>query len=216
VHNETHLSRTHFAQASGPARRKNPSVPGVGFENTDHLYDSFSVAQAAAFPALTPMFQVPVSGAKTLAQTNMRAAGMLANGEVFRLKRIRIVVASNTYPTDLVNILQNCSAKLKIGGREYVAGPVLAFPGGAGGFVTAASNNTAGLALNNVLAGVCNGVPDIRAAFGFKDEIPVENNESIQVDVTAETAFNMIATAAGGLGTTIYVFLDGVRVRKVS
>lgn len=212
------LSRDNFAQPKSirPWRLKNPGLPGAGYDNTDFLYDSFSVAQAAAFPQLTPMFQTPVSGAKTLAQTNMRTAGTLANGEVFRLKRMRVIVAQNTYPADAVNILQLCSVKLMIGGRQFVAGPVLAFPGGGGGILSAAAQVGTAPAGTNVQTGFSNGVADIRAAFTFEDEIPIENNEQIEVDVTAETGFNMTAAAAGGVGTTIYCFLDGRRLRKVS
>ncbi len=212
------LSRDNFAQPKSirPWRLKNPGLPGAGYDNTDFLYDSFSVAQAAAFPQKTPMFQVPVSGAKTLAQTNMRTAGTLANGEVFRLKRMRIIVAHNTYPADAINILQLCSAVLFIGGRQFVAGPILAFPGGGGGVLSAASQVGTAAAGSNIQTGFSNGAADIRAAFTFEDEIQLDNNEQIEVDITAETAFNMTATAAGGLGTTLYCFLDGRRLRKVS
>jgi hypothetical protein len=211
------LSRNNFARPkSAPFRVANPGLPGVGYDNTDFLYDSFSVAQAAAFPPTTPMFQQSVSASKTRAQTNMRTPGMLVNGEVFKLRRIRVIVAHNTYPADAVNILQNCRVSLNLGGREFITGPVLAFPGGGGGLLTAAANNTAGLALNSVLTGFANGVPDIHNAFAFEDDVEIGNNEQIQVDLVAETAFNMTATAAGGLGTTIYVFLDGRRLRKVS
>lgn len=212
------LSRENFAQPKTlrPWRLKNPGLPGAGYDNTDFLYDSFSVAQAAAFPQKTPMFQLPVSGAKTLAQTNMRTAGTLANGEVFRLKRMRIVVAHNTYPADAINILQLCSVSLYIGGRLFVAGPVMAFPGGVGGILSAAAQVGTAPAGTNVQTGFSNGVADIRSAFTFEDEIQLDNNEQIEVDIVAETAFNMTVAASNGVGTTIYCYLDGRRLRKVS
>ena len=76
------LTRHDFAKPRmKPWRVKNPGGNlGLGYDNTDFLYDSISVAQAAAMPNLTPMFQVPSSGAKTKAQTNMKIGGMLANG----------------------------------------------------------------------------------------------------------------------------------------
>jgi len=210
------LSRDDFARPRTPFRVKNPSFPGGGYDNTDFLYDSFSVAQAAAFPQMTPMFQAPISAAKTRAQTNMRTNGTLANGEVFKLRRMRVIISSNTYPADALNILQLCRASLYVGGREFIMGPVLAFPGGGGGILTAAAQVGTAAAGSNIQTGYCNGVPDIRNAFAFEDDIELQNNEQIQVDIVAETAFNMTAAAAGGVGTTIYVFLDGRRLRKVS
>lgn len=211
------LTRDNFARpAERPMRRLNPAVGGVGYRNTDFLYDSFSVAQAAAFPAKTPMFQTAVSASKTLAQTNMRTSGLLANGEVFRLRRIRVLIAGNTFGADALNILQNCSLTLSMGGRPFIAGPLHAFPGGGGLNITAIANTGAPEAAATLRYGVSNGIPEIHNAFTFEDPIDLNNSEQIQVDIVAETAFNMTATAAGGLGTTVYVFLDGKRTRPVS
>lgn len=212
------LTRDSFAPVQRPMRLKNPTVP-VGanaYSNTDSLYDSFSVAQAAAFPLLTPMFQVPISGTKTKAQTNMRTAGTLANGETFKLRRVRCMFSSNTYPADAINILQLCSLTLQIGGRTFTEGNPAMYPAGGGGFLTAAANVGTVPSGSNIQSGYINGSPDIRAAFKFETDIEVENNEQILVNFVAETAFNMTASASGGVGTTIYVYLDGVRLRKAS
>ncbi|PSH05140.1 MAG: hypothetical protein CXZ00_03005 [Acidobacteria bacterium] len=211
------LNRKNFARPEfKPWRIENPNLPGTGYENTDFLYDSFSVAQAAAFPQLTPMFQVPNTANKTKAQTNMQTAGVLANQETFKLRRVRVIIAANTLLADAINIAQLCSGVLKIGGRDFLTGPLMAFPGGGGIQLTAAANVGTLLGAASIQTGIANGDTNIMNAFQFEDEIMINNGESIRFDVTAETAFNMTGTASGGVGTTIYVFLDGRRLRNVS
>ena len=210
------LNRKNFARpASQPWRASNPSIPGAGYENSDFLYDSFSVAQAAAFPQLTPMFQTPISGAKTRAQTNMRSAGTLSNGETFKLRRLRVLIAGCSTLADAWNIGTLCSGVLKIGDRDFITGPLLSFPGGAGIQATAVAMPAAvgTTALQN---SICNGDTQYTNAFRFEDDVPVDYGESIVFNVTAETGFNMVAAANGGTGATLYVFLDGRRLRKVS
>lgn len=223
MHYPSHLSRNNFARPQvKPIRMKNGStavalsVDDIGYSNTSFLYDSFSVAQAAPFPGTTPMFTVPVSGVKTKSQTNMEAQGMLANNEMFDLSRICFVPSTNLYPADAVNLAQLVRLSLVIKGREFLYGPTLAFPGGRGGLLSAASNNTGGLAMASVLTGYANGVPEIHNAFSFETPIRIANNDGFKVDCVADTAFNMTATASGGLGGTFYVFLDGKRLRKVA
>jgi hypothetical protein len=214
------LSIKNFARpAFEPLRKKNPAANGVtaignvGYVNTDSLYDSFSVAQAASFPTMTPMFQIPISGSKTRAQTNMQGQGVLVNQNTFALKRIRVIIAGNTYLADAINIGQLCSVKLLINGVQFIVQPVIGFPGGAGIQATAIGGTTTAGQLTTAVA---NGDNNYNNAFTFADEILIENNQQVEVDITAETAFSMTATASGGVGTTIYVFLDGRRLRSVA
>jgi hypothetical protein len=212
------LSITNFARPDfiTPLRQRNAGVTpaaGIGYVNTDSLYDSFSVAQAAAFPTMTPMFQIPISGSKTRAQTNMQGQGVLVNQNTFALKRIRVIISGNTYLADAVNIGQLCSVKLIINGVQFIVQPVIGFPGGGGIQASAIGGTTAA---GQLLTGTLNGDSNYSNAFTFADEIIVENNQQIEVDITAETGFSMTATASGGLGTTIYCFLDGRRLRSVA
>jgi hypothetical protein len=210
------LTRKNFARpAFQPWRVQNPSVPGQGYENTDFLYDSFSVAQAAAFPQMTPMFQVGISGTKTKAQTNMRTNGVLANSEMFKLRRVRVLITGCSTLADANNIAQLCSGVLNLGGRDFLTCPLMALPAAAGVQSTAVALPAAvgTLAYQN---SIVNGDTNIHNAFKFEDEITLNNGESLQFTVTAETGFNMAATANGGTGATVYAFLDGRRLRPVS
>jgi hypothetical protein len=210
------LNRKNFARpASEPWRATNPSVPGAGYENSDFRYDSFSVAQAAAFPQSTPMFQLPISGAKTKAQTNMKAQGTLANGETMKVRRVRVLITGCSVLADAWNIGSLCSGVLKIGDRDFITGPLLAFPGGAGIQATAVAMPAA-VGTTAIQNSICNGDTNYMNAFRFEDDVTIDYGESIAFNVTAETAFNMTAAANGGTGATVYVFLDGRVLRKVS
>ena len=212
----TMLDRKNFARpASQPWRAANPSIQGAGYENTDFLYDAFSVAQAAAFPPLTPMFQVPISANKTKAQTNMLSAGQLANGDTFKLRRLRVLVTGINVMADAWNLGTLCSGTLKINGRDFAMGPLIAFPG-AGGMMSTAVALPAAVGATAMQNSLCNGDTNYMNAFKFEDEIQVDLGENISFNVVAETAFNMVAAANGGTGVTVYVFLDGRRLRKVS
>jgi hypothetical protein len=223
MHYPSHLSRRNFARPEvKPIRMRNGGAPvtlsidDIGYNNTSFLYDSFSVAQNAAFPALTPMFTVAQSGSKTPCQTNMDASGMLANNEMFDLSRVCFIPSANTYIADAVNIAQLVRVSLQVKGREFIYGPSFAFPGARGGVLTAVSNLGALMAATNINSGYTNGVSEIHNAFAFETPIRIQNNDGFKVNVVADTAFSMVATALGGLGTTIYVFLDGKRLRKVA
>jgi hypothetical protein len=216
------LSLKNFARPEFVGRAKNPSiqatsaVDSMAYLNTDFFYDSFSIAPAAAMPQMTPMFQVPTSGAKTKAQTNMKGQGVLVNQDVFAIKRMRVIISGNCYIADAMNIAQLCSVKLSVNGRDYLVGPVLAFPGAGGIQLTAAAQVGTAPAGTNVMTGIANGDSNYKNAFTFQDEIQVKNGQQVEVDVTAETAFSMTAAVAGGVGATIYVFLDGRRLRSVA
>lgn len=212
----TILTRRNFAKpsASFVPRFKNPFVAGVGYTSESVLYDTFSVAAAAAMPGTTVMFQTPIGGAKTLAMTNIRAAGMLENGDVFRVKAFGIMVAFNTYSADAINLLENCSVTLTIGGRVFLEGKISLFPGGRGGYLTAASQVGTAPAGNNIQIGFSNGVPELRNMFTFSEPIDITTMEQVRVEIKAETGFSMAAAAVGGNGTTITAIMEGFRTRK--
>ncbi|MFB3813417.1 MAG: hypothetical protein ACE14L_04835 [Terriglobales bacterium] len=206
------LTRRNFGKLSVP-RARNPFVQGIGYVNDDVLFDSFSVAAGAAMPASTIMFSVPVGGAKTLAQTNMQVGGQLENGDTFKIAAFGISIAFNTHRTDAINLLDNVSVKLRVGGRVYTQGKLSLYPGGAGGCLQAAAQVGTAPAGDAPVHGFSNGVPDLRNMFTFRDPIEITQGERIAVEVVAETGFSMVA--APGVGTTITAVLYGERVRKV-
>lgn len=227
------LSRKNFARScrtSAPmlldgnsgkpfARLKNGgwARPKEAYYDRDAMYDSFSVAPGVAFPQSTPMFQVPVgTNGKTKAQTNMQMAGMMANGDVFQVTGIRCIVSFNAFPVDAINILQLCFMSVVFYNHEFLWQTPMGFPGGGGGYLTAAANVGAAQATTNILSGFSNGVPEIHNAFEFDDPLILENNDRVEIDFVNPTGFTMTTAANGGTGCTIYVFLDGKRIRRSS
>jgi hypothetical protein len=93
------------------------------------------------------------------------------------------------------------------------------FPGGSQGYLTAAANLGTALAVAGLgpVTSVSNGIASKHNAFSFgEDGILLRANDRVEVDFFAATAFNMLATAVGGVGTTIMVWLDGIRLRNVA
>jgi hypothetical protein len=196
---------------------RNPLVAGVMEVINQPVYDSVSFAQAAAM-AKTVLFQTPIGqGGKTLAQTYMTKAGQLEQPQKLVIRAISLFFANNTALIDLVNFLTNVSFTLTVGKKpmlECFAGNLTA---GRGAIATSAAE------LGTVAAGdvqfisTSNGVPDPRSVFTLNQPIVIEGGEGFSVTLNPETAFNFAATAArpNGVGTTVYVILDGELYRGV-
>lgn len=200
-------------------KRQNPTYPGVQDAIMQPVYDSFSVAAAAAFPAQTVMFQVARGQAgKTLAQTNMQQSGQLPNPQSLLIQAIEVWIANNTAPVDLQNMLANVSFQLLIGTKPYLQCPLVNLPAGRGGVAYSAAQLGTAAAGDISFASTSNGAPDPRAVFTLQQNaIGLTQGEQFQVVITAETAFNMAAANArpNGNGTSLWVFLDGVLQRSV-
>ena len=183
----------------------------------DCLYDTASIAQAAA---MTPIafFQVPVgTNGKTKAQTNMQSAGALANNDGFTIMAMRFAWTFNTHPIDVVNIAQLCYLSIKIRTYERTYGIPEMFPGGSAAYVSAATNLGTALTVTGLgpVTSTSNGICSIHNTFSFGDTGELlEANDQLEVDLFPATAFNLLATAVGGVGTTLKVFLDGYRTKK--
>lgn len=215
-------------QASKPGldeivrRRKNPSVALANGQAVEEdiewsFYDSFSIAANTAFAKQT-MFQTPVSGAKTLASTNMKSNGRMANGDRFLLKRIRCFIANDTVPVDVNNILRNCSMLFTVRTKPYFEGVPILVPAGAGLYLTSAAQVGTAPAGTAVAFATSNGSFDPRTGLIFSKGVPISDQEQFQVIINPETAFNTAAAGANpaGVGTTIFVFLDGILSRGVN
>jgi hypothetical protein len=196
---------------------RNPLVANLMEVINQPVYDSASFAQAAAM-VKTVLFQTPIGqGGKTLAQTYMTKAGQLEQPQKLVIRAISLFFSNNTALIDLVNFLTNVSFVLTVGKKpmlECFAGNLTA---GRGAIATSAAE------LGTVAAGdvqfisTSNGVPDPRSVFTLNQPIVIEGGEGFSVTLNPETAFNFAATAArpNGVGTTVYVILDGELYRGV-
>lgn len=208
------LARFDFGK---PLRVQNPAVAGVEEVIDAYLYDSFSVAANTGFPKVT-LFGTPISGAKTIAQTNMRQAGHLESGDRFQVYSLQCFVGNDTVPVDLNNMLRNISVIFTVRSKPYFEGPMLLLPAGCGAVVQGAAQLGTAPAGAAATFSTSNGPQDPRAIFTYGDPIPIQGEESFAVTINPETAFNLAAAGANpaGAGTTVYVLLAGKRYRGVS
>ena len=200
------------------ARCSNPTVGGIEDLVTQPKYDSVSFAAGAAFAAQTLFQTIKGQSGKTLAQTNMTLAGALPNPQRLNLRALRVWIANSTVPVDLFNLLQNVSIEVKFNGKSYFEGPLGLLTAGCGAMVTAAAQVGTAPAGSAPLFATSNGQPDQRNVFSLNQPIMIEQGEPIEVKLNADIAFNFAAAGANpaGVGTTIYVILDGDLYRAVS
>jgi len=199
------------------AMRQNPNIGGIVDVITNPLYDQLTVGQGALFPASTVLFQTQLGqGGKTLAQTDMTAAGQLPNPQRFTIHSICVLIANNTIPGDMYNLTQNVTLSLNVQTKPFAYGPLITFPA-ARGWQTfgAASGDAAALTL---IYATSNGSVDPRAAYLLDAPITIEQGEQFSVTLANQSGFSLSAnsTVPPGVGTVITVFLDGNLERGVN
>jgi hypothetical protein len=201
-------------------RRRNPNLGGVIDVITTELYDQVSVNANTAFPSPTILFQTPIGqSGKTLANTDMTAAGILPNPDRFTIWAIAVHIANNTIPQDMANLLSNVTLQLYINNKWWSQGPLAAYPAGRGYRVDSiAQLGTAGPASSQIQYSTTNGIQDPRAVALLDASVTIEQGEQFSVVLTAQTAFSTSATTVypPGVGTTITVYLVGNRERGTS
>jgi hypothetical protein len=210
------LHRGRFAVP--PARFRNPVLAGVEDVVNQPIYDSFSVASGTAWPNVTTLFaQSMGQSGKTLAQTNMIAAGILQAPQRLFVQSYRVFIGNDTTIADMNSILRNVSVTLTIGKKPYFEGPVWLLTAGAGALVTAAAQVGTAPTGSAPLFSTSNGSPDQRNVFSLSKPFMLEEGESFSVTFRAETAFNTQAntTNPAGVGATVYFVLDGELYRGV-
>ncbi|MCU1284478.1 MAG: hypothetical protein JWO13_828 [Acidobacteriales bacterium] len=195
---------------------KNPIIANIQDVLNQPVYDSFTVAANTAFPKTT-LFQSPISGTRTLAQTNMQLAGQLPAPQRLVVRAIKLIVANNTTLTDLVNILENVSVVFTVGKKPWFEGPAILLTAGCGAQMVSAAQVGTAPAGTAVAFSTSNGSVDQRAAFTLSQPVVIEAGETFSVTLQAETGFSTQANTTNppGVGTTVRVVLDGELYRGV-
>lgn len=183
----------------------------------DTIYDTISVAQAAAMPALLTFFTTPVgTGGKTEAQTNLYMPGQLSNNDIVLVTGIRTQFLFNVNPIDAANLMSLCWLEVVFKTKRFMIGTADTFPAGSAGQVTAATNLGTALAVAGLgpVTSFTNGVPSVHNFFSVgEDGYLIEKNDSFRLNWYTATAFNLLATAVGGMGVTIKVIYDVIRAQ---
>jgi len=210
-------TRNNFGRTTVPpfiARLKNPSVPGESWTERKVYYDTYSVAaNTLCQGVLATMFQVPLgNGGKTLASTNMKDTGKIADSAVFYIGAFGVIISHNS-PADAYNLGSNLTVKLRVGIREYTSGPLQMFPGGRG--MVAGGSLPAAIGTLTSVASVNNGVAHIENVFKFIGGIKVDPGQSISVELTAEgNGFTTATSGNGGTGFSVQPWIDGIETSK--
>jgi len=205
-------------------KRENPNLGGTIDVITTELYDQLTVNHNTAFPTPSILFQTPKGqGGKTLANTNMTAAGILPNPDRFTIWAIAAHISNNSVPADFANILSLVTLELYINNKWWSQGPCISYPAGRGYKVDAVANVGTVPSGSAPVYSVTNGVQDPRAVALLDASITIEQGEQFSVVLTAQTGFN---TAQGvgdptpgnppGNGATLTVYLIGNRERGTS
>jgi len=196
---------------------QNPGVPGQIDIIDWTYYDTASFAQSAAM-ATTVFFQTPISGTKLLNATNLQGqGGQLPFPQTLTITALKVYIANNTVPADLVNLLTNVSFTLTVGLKPFFQCPLAVLTAGMGAFVTAAAQVGTAPAGSAPLFSTSNGVPDPRAVYTLSKPIIIGYGENFNVTLQPNVAFNFAAntTNPAGVGTTIAIHLDGILTRQV-
>jgi hypothetical protein len=203
----------------GIQRRKNEFVKGVNSYRDGWYYDTVSFGAGAAF-ATTLMFQVQQNGTKLLNSTNLTGqGGQLPAGVTLNVGAIRVSLSGATNPADVANIFANVTFEFKVNNVPIYQAMPDYFPAGFGAPTFSAAQVGTAPAGSSVLTSITNGMPVQTAIYEFKNPYALSALENFVVVLTPQVPFNMVAATGVnpiGLGTTIRVYLDGMRSGIVS
>ena len=95
--------------------------------------------------------------------------------------------------------------------------PILFVPAGCGPVLNAVAQIGTAPGGAQVAYSTSNGIQDMRSVFALSCPFMIESGESFNVTLNPETPFNTQANGTNppGVGTTIYVKLDGILYRGV-
>lgn len=204
--------------AKQPIRRyRNPYIQGKQDVISQDMYDTLTVAASGTFASTNFFFQQSVGGTKTFAETNMTQNGSLPNPNRLFLESIACVVNNNVIPTDLINVLMNCTGELKIGNKVYWFGPLIKLPAQFGVNVPSVAQVGTAAAGSSIAVYAQNGVADTRNAFVLDNPFFIEQGDPILFTVVPQHTVTLAANNAQipGTGITIQICLIGQLYRGV-
>ncbi|TAJ99757.1 hypothetical protein EPO44_10170 [bacterium] len=181
-------------------------APGLVDIQQIPLYDTATVAAAAATGNPVQFFVVPIGGAKQRNQTNLTQAQRLEAPRSFEVHAVRLYVQEDIGQADWFSLNQNYVLSLIVGEKEYQLGPLWYFPAGGGlwrgGVATTAAATT--------ISGLSNGVPDPRAINLIHAQyvVRIEQGENFRVELQG-TSFTAVAAIR------LVCLLDGILTRQV-
>jgi len=182
-------------------KAKTPTEAALGEGLSWPMYDSVPIVTAVT--NTLQFFQVPIGQAgKTQLETNMRAAGLIQQGNAYDVFSIGIGIQNSAavaiLPADLREIIDTGFLVFSIQDREVFSARLnmLPFGGGAAAF---SGTFAAGVAEYPV-----NGIPDHRSRYQFKRRIRILRNVNFVVSITWPVAPTIAATV------NAIVWLDGV------
>ena len=209
-------------------RIRNPIYGGQVYAYHQPLYGYYGVVQAAALTRQT-VFSVAQGGNYTPAggtqvaltewHTNMIKPNELPNPDRHFVKYIAVKVRENIQVTDAIRFLNDSLIVFFMGSQslEYWRCHGNRTPAGGGvfGFSSAIVQNGLPESMNQVPFW---GPPD---AFGIVGAEVIEQGQNFGVtidptrvsDNAGNTIYTTAATAAGGVGIDVFIYLDGIRVR---
>jgi hypothetical protein len=200
-------------------RRQNPNLGGTIDVITTELYDQLSVSPNNPFPSPSILFQTPKGQAfKTLANTNMTAAGILPNPDRFTIWAVAAHISNNSVPSDFYSLMSNVTLELYINNKWWSQGPLLSYPAGRGYRVDSAAQVGTAPASSAPIYSVTNGIQDPRAVALLDASITIEQGEQFSVVLTAQLGFSVAANTTNppGNGVTLTIYLIGNRERGTS
>lgn len=196
----------------GVQRKKNEFVSGTSSFRDGWFYDTVTFGAGAAF-ATTLMFSTPQSGSKLLNSTNLTGqGGQLPAGTTMQIGAIRVSISYLTTPADYANIVNNVTFEFKVNNVPIYQCLPDYFPAGFGTPTFAMSAGTTNPTTPVTSTG--NGMPIQTAIYEFRNPYQLSSQENFVVVLTPQSAFNMVAgtgTNPLGVGTTIRVYLDGLK-----
>lgn len=169
------------------------------------LFDTYILAVATATPTDIRMFTEPQSNTKGINLTNMTSPGKLESPKAFLVQALRVVTGPDIAFADLSSLIKNYILRLIVDDAEYALAGIESFPSGAGIVGAVATND----ATATKYAHYNNGQQDPRAIAVFDKPIEINQGSSFRVELKG-TSFTTAASAAGGAGLWVRVYLDGI------
>jgi hypothetical protein len=195
-------------------RCRNEFLPGYNTQRDNWYYDTVTFGAGAAF-ATTLMFQQQQTGTKLLNSTNLTGqGGQLPAGSTMLVSCIRVSISNLTNPSDFANIFANVSFEFIVNNVPIYQCTPDFFPAGFGAPTFSVAQVGTAPSGTSVVSSTNNGMPVQTATYEFKYPYQLSSLEAFVVKLTPQVAFNMVAASGVnpiGIGTTIRVYIDGIR-----